>query len=223
MKDLTGQRFGRWTVIKYAGFENSNYRWLCKCDCGNEKTVSQSSLKQGTSLSCGCLARELAKEKVKHGLCRVGKESKLYWVYNSMIQRCNNPKDTAYKYYGGRGIKVCDEWANNRTSFFEWAYKNGYTEGLTIDRINTNGNYEPSNCRWSDRYVQLNNTRRNHYLTLNGRTLTVKQWCVEYNIDPKLVYWRVKQGKTFEEAITTPVRKIKKKGEFDERVCTKCG
>lgn len=216
MKDLTGERFGRWTVIRYTGFINSNYRWLCKCDCGNEKVVAQSSLLQGNSMSCGCLAKEIAQTKIKHGLCRVGKENKLYWVYNSMIQRCNNTKDSAYKHYGGRGIKVCDEWFNDRTSFFEWAYKNGYSEGLTIDRINTNGNYEPSNCRWSNRYVQLNNTRRNHYLTINEKTLTVKQWCVEYNIDPKLVYWRVKQGKTFEEAITTPVRKIERKGELNE-------
>ena len=219
MNDLTGRKFGRWTVLDFSDFHKSNYYWLCKCECGKEKIVAQSSLLSGNSKSCGCLARELAQDKAKHGMCRVGKEKRLYWTYNSMIQRCENPNNKTYKHYGARGIRVCDEW-HDRQAFFEWAYSHGYKECLSIDRIDTNGNYEPSNCRWVDKYVQLNNTRRNHYLTMNGKTLTIKQWCRELNIDYKLVYWRVKQGKTFEEALTTPVRKIRKKGEREnERLC----
>ena len=219
MKDLTGQKFGRWTVVRFLDFHNSNYYWLCKCECGKEKSVARSSLLSGKSKSCGCLARELAHKQTIHGMCRVGKEKRLYWTLNAMIQRCENPNDRAYKYYGARGIKVCEEW-HDKKKFFDWAYSNGYKEELSIDRIDNNGDYEPSNCRWVDKYVQLNNTRRNHYLTMNGKTLTIKQWSDELNIDYKLVYWRVKQGKTFEEALTIPVRKIKRKGEkTNERLC----
>lgn len=215
MEDLTGKKYGRWTVIKYVGFVNSNYRWLCRCDCGTEKIVSSNTFRSGKSVSCGCYARELASSKAKHSCCVNYQTKKIYNVWNSMIQRCVNPNNKAYKHYGKRGIKVCDEWRTSK-NFVDWAYANGYKEGLTIDRIDTNGNYEPNNCRWVDMLTQANNTNRNHILTIGNETHTIAEWARLKGINVASIYWRVKQGMSFEEAVTKPVRK----GNYGRRICT---
>lgn len=215
MEDLTGRRFGRWEVLNYEGFWNNNYRYKVRCKCGTEKVVAINSLKSGKSVSCGCYAKELASSKSKHGCCKNNQMSRLYQIWHSMIQRCCNPNDKAYKHYGGRGITVCEEWKDSK-NFVDWANSHGYADNLTIDRIDTNGNYEPSNCRWADWKTQANNTRRNHYVTIEGVTHTVKEWAGIYNQNVANIYWRVKQGMSFEEAITKPVRK----GNYGKRVCT---
>ena len=130
-------------------------RWECKCDCGNVTIVRHGDLRSGRTASCGCYNYEKKAVVKTHGYSR----TKLYHVYTKMKGRCNNPKDKKYAYYGGRGIKVCEQWQENPQVFIQWALNNGYKEGLSIDRIDVNGNYEPDNCRWTDAETQCLNQR----------------------------------------------------------------
>lgn len=169
--DITGNRFGRLVAIRFDCSEKNKCgrkvrKWLCKCDCGNFKSVRIGDLRDGKVRSCGCLAKEWAKvANLQYGLSN---KEKLYGVWQSLKKRCYNKHLKAYKYYGGRGIRVCEEWNNSYPAFREWAYKNGYQEitlpngnnKLTIDRINNDGNYEPSNCRWVDMATQNKNKRQ---------------------------------------------------------------
>lgn len=160
--DLTGQKFGRLTVVKQMPNNASNkVVWLCKCDCGNNAIVIGSRLHTGKTKSCGCLTREKTIERnTKHGynvthphLCN---------TRQNIVDRCTNPNNKTFNYYGGRGIKVCPEWLDKNTGvavFCDWALTNGYKEGLTIDRIDVNGDYTPDNCRWVSMAVQCTNRR----------------------------------------------------------------
>lgn len=156
-EDLTGMVFGRLTVIRYIG----ESKWLCNCSCGNSVEADTHRLKSGSIRSCGCLHREVArKSATKHG----DSKTRLYVIWRGMKQRCFNENNPSYKFYGARGITVCDEWASSYQTFKEWALTNGYSNDLTIDRIDCNGNYCPNNCRWVDWEVQFKNRRPTHYI-----------------------------------------------------------
>lgn len=163
-ENLIGYRFSRLIVVEYAGRTKTNRMclWRCKCDCGNEIIVRTSSLRDGSTRSCGCLQRERVIEAATtHGLSGGRKGTpRLYRIWRNIKQRCLNPKATKYHNYGGRGIAVCAEWMDFKT-FYEWAMANGYRDDLTIDRKDVNGDYEPGNCRWATWQEQAVNRRKN--------------------------------------------------------------
>ena len=148
---VAGMRFGRLTALEYAPILDAKGRvkraaWKCKCDCGNETIVATSHLRSGHTQSCGCYGRESFKTvNITHGATH----TPLYRIWAAMKRRCYTPSVPAYKYYGAKGVRVCDEWRENYAAFAKWARENGYKEhaGLSIDRIDSNGNYEPQNCR----------------------------------------------------------------------------
>lgn len=182
-KDLTGKKFNRLTAVEVVGKDkHGNMLWLCKCDCGNATIIPTNKLTSNKTKSCGCLKKETAKPPVivKHGMSY----SRLYQVWKDMKGRCYRPTSTRYYTHGARGVKVCAEWQTFEP-FYKWALSNGYQENLTLDRINNDGNYEPSNCRWATMKTQANNRRTNHFLTYKGETHTLKEWAeiigINYN------------------------------------------
>ena len=279
--NMTGKRFGKWTVlcrdstITNENNPNGKVYWICKCDCGTLKSVNGSSLRRGTSKSCGCeSAKSLSNRNTKDltnkrigkltvlgrtpyvpghklswiCLCDCGKmvlyttsqlrtykscgclheesrqkhiseyhaihgnpKERLYHVWNNMRYRCFNKNHQDYPNYGGRGISVCDEWKGNYLSFREWAYKNGYDENAptgqcTLDRIDVNGNYEPSNCRWVDTKKQASNRRRCRFFVIDGEQRSLSDWCELYGASRNLVYSRVQNGWDIKRALTEPKR-----------------
>lgn len=191
-----GQQFGRLTVLERLPRNDGHTSWWkCRCSCGKEKDVRGTCLTQGFTKSCGCLRREGLQKHgyqmmYKHG----GYGTPLYKVWRGMIQRCRNKTNPSYHLYGERGIRVCDEWENDFASFREWAMANGYEEGLSIDRIDVNGNYEPSNCRWLTMREQQSNKRNNVYVTYNGETHTASEWARRVGTYPARICQRIKAG-----------------------------
>lgn len=195
LKDLTGQKFGRLIVIKRVGTtKGRNAIWLCKCECGNKVEVFGGNLTSNSTKSCGCLRQEQLKT---HGLSY----SNLYPIWIAMKDRCFNCNNKEYHCYGGRGITVCDEWKNNFKSFYNWANKNGYKDGLTIDRINNNKGYSSDNCKWSTMKEQANNKSTNNYITYNGETHTLTEWAEKLGIKERVLSNRINRLKwTIEKA-----------------------
>ena len=190
-KDLSGQKFGRLTVIRYYGRTKwKRALWECLCDCGNVVIARTDSLKDGAKQSCGCLnsenkSRECKERNTTHGMSK----TRLYRVWCDMRRRCNDIKTPEYKNYGARGIKVCKEWESDFLAFYKWSMANGYDENAkrfecTIDRIDVNGNYSPDNCRFVDIMVQASNKRNNRWITHNGETKTQSEWGRYYGKDP---------------------------------------
>lgn len=205
LKDLTNQKFGRLTVIcrceDYISPKGKTcVRWLCECDCGNKIKVTTNGLKKGTK-SCGCLKKETTtKKNLTHNLSK----TRVYHIWQDIKKRCNNINCQSFKRYGERGITICQEWLDDFKMFYNWAIENGYDDDLTIDRIDVNGNYEPSNCRWVNKIVQANNKRNNQYVIYNNEAHTIAEWAKIYNINYKLLFSRLKKGWDIEKALTMP-------------------
>lgn len=173
-KNLLGQRFGRLTVIAESSDRDHSrsMKWVCKCDCGNIKTVSAQALKKGLTVSCGCYNKEKQLNKDIHGHEKGGKKSPTYISWEKMLSRCYREADPAYRFYGARGIKVCDEWHAFKNFLKDMGER---PEGKTIDRIDSKGNYEPNNCRWLTPKEQANNMSRNVRFEYNGKKLTISE------------------------------------------------
>lgn len=198
-KDLTGQKFGRLIVLGFSHYIKAAAVWDCKCECGNTKKIRMRCLLSGDTKSCGCIGKFTTTTGFNN--------DRIYKCWNHMIDRCTNPKSDRYKNYGARGIKVCDEWANDYHTFREWAIKNGYSEKLSIDRIDVNGNYEPSNCKWSTEKEQMNNMTRNHFYEYNGKKQTIAQWAEEYGMTYRQLEQRLRTGWDIESALTRPIQR----------------
>lgn len=174
--DETGKRYGRLTVIHRAKSKNGRTVWMCKCDCGGITQVAGVNLRNGHTKSCGCIQKEKAsiqatERNIKHGMCG----TRLYKIWQHMIERCTNEECQTFPSYGGRGIVVCEEWLDF-IPFHKWAVSSGYNDTLTIDRIDVNGNYCPENCRWATIKEQQNNKRNTVYIEHEGVTHTMTEW-----------------------------------------------
>lgn len=184
-QDLTGKRFGKLTVLGRVGDVGKNTAWLCKCDCGEIKNILSYNLSSGKSKSCGCVrSAKLKKYATTHGESK----TRLYQIYKGMKQRCNNANNPAYDYYGGKGVSVCNEWSGDFVKFKEWAIVNGYKQGMSIDRINPNGDYCPANCRWVSLQKQQNNKLNSMFVTIDNERLTIAEWADKNKTNKQTLY-----------------------------------
>lgn len=195
--NLEGKKIGRWSVLAKSAERDSagSVKWMCECECGVKSLVSGTSLNTGTSVSCGCYQKEIAKSNTTHGLS----SSREYNSWCSMKARCTNPKNPGYKYYGGRGIKVCDRWVN---SFDNFLLDMGQRPSIkhTIDRHpDINGDYTPTNCRWGTKPEQSRGTRRNIHCKYNGKTMVLQDWAKKIGVPHNSMLYHVQKGTPFEE------------------------
>ena len=208
MVDLVGKKFERLTVVKFSHLDKRNARYWCvRCDCGEERKVRDGHMKSGATKSCGCLGREnldIARHKGKHGM----HNSPTYHTWESMKARCLNPNASNYYLYGERGVTICKQWLKFENFFADMKEK---PEGKTLDRKNTNGNYEPSNCRWATHKEQIRNRRCTKKITYEGNTKPIAEWAEITGIDYKILLSRFNGGLTAKETIETPVQGRRRK------------
>lgn len=214
MENLVGKKFGRLTVIERSDSKvlpsgGKVTMWLCRCECGNTKSVPAYNLKIGKTKSCGCLSAELSKKRaITHGATSNRKKERIYDIWRAMKERCYNPKNISYKNYGGRGICVCGEWLNDYSAFKSWALSSGYADDLSIDRIDYQKDYSPENCRWASRKQQNNNTRHNTTIFAFGRSKTLSQWSEKTGLSADVISARIKKlGWPPEDALSKPIRR----------------
>ncbi len=208
--DMTGKRIGHLIVLRRAShglYGRGHAAWVCKCDCGKKIVADGTLLRRGYYSSCGCMRRKRLHDiAYKHGMTN----TRLFKIWSCMKQRCYYPKYIDYCSYGGRGIKVCDEWKNSFQTFASWAISNGYNNALSIDRINVDGDYTPQNCRWATNIEQANNRRNNHYLTYHGERHSIAEWSRIKNISYDTLKSRIALGWSVEDAFERPVRKVRR-------------
>lgn len=202
--NIIGKRFGRLTVIELSHIDGYTRMFRCQCDCGKTIIVAKNNLTTGKQVSCGCLKAQRIGDmnRLPEGYLRLGK------IFHTMKYRCYDPKSNRYSRYGGRGIKICDEWLNDVDAFRSWAISNGYRDGLSIDRIDNDKGYCPENCRWVDRSEQLSNYSKNVMIEFNGKKMTLSQWSRELGIPKSTLHNRIRvHGWSIERALTEPVRR----------------
>ena len=200
--DITGQRFGKLTAIRFSHKKGRHPYWVFRCDCGTEKTIKKDHVVRGAIKSCGCLSGGISYGH--HGKYK----TRIYLIWRGMKRRCFNPKSKMFSYYGGRGITVCGAWKGAFLPFYKWAMENGYKDNLTIDRIDINGNYCPENCRWVTKQEQQYNKRNNILITYNGNTMCLNQWAEILGMNKSVLYYRIRQGGwSIDEAFTKPIQK----------------
>lgn len=209
MIDLTGKVFDKITVIglshKVRTGKCFKYLWKCKCECGKEFLRRGDSLRAKRGFkSCGCYRIEFSKKffnennpNKTHGLYK----TRIYKIYSKMKERCYNENYPEFHLYGGRGIKVCDHWMNDFMNFYNWANENSYSDDKSIDRIDTNSDYTPENCRWADVYTQANNKRNNVILTHEGKTMTLANWARHLGLPYTTLANRKRRGKSVEDIL----------------------
>ena len=198
--DIAGQKFGLLTAVEKNGTKSGYTAWRCSCECGNEVTVAGKALRNGNTKSCGCMAKsaliERNKASAKHGMSN----SAAFTVWTNMKERCLNPNHKSFNRYGGRGIKICDRWLE---SFENFLTDMGHPlPGLSIDRIEVSGNYEPGNCRWATAEEQSNNRENNRTVEYDGRTQTIAQWAREIGMSRQALRHRLESCWSIEEAMT---------------------
>ena len=216
-KDLTGKKFNKLLVLyKTKKDKNGHYYWKCKCDCGNEKEILGTHLLQGTIKSCGCYNSEQVSKRAKTK--QIIPNKRIRHIWELMKSRCYNNKNISFKNYGDRGIKICDEWLDKKNgliNFYNWSMENGYREDLSIDRIDIDGNYEPSNCRWVSWKKQCNNKRNNIKIKYNGESENVCYFIQKYSLNKFAIYSRLRKGWSIKDAIEKPINEKKSNtGEF---------
>lgn len=207
--NLHGQRFGRWFVLtEDPNRLNGRTSWLCRCDCGTERSVATIQLTSGLSKSCGCLRREMGvargRASKKHGEGTNGKETVEYRTWSNMMSRCRNPNHKMYRHYGARGITVCARWHSFENFLADMGRRPDKYHSL--DRINNDGNYEPGNVRWATSEQQNNNTRHNRRLEIDGSVKTLSEWCREAGISAVSFRRRKREGMTDKDALFSPIR-----------------
>ena len=213
---MSGKRINRIIVLKrtddYVTPKGQHKtRWLCKCDCGNEFITTATNLRSGQVSSCGCYRDELRRENGKKNAKHHGYGTRLYRIYRGMWQRCYDKNVKQYSRYGGRGIKICEEWLGEKgfENFRQWALKNGYSDNLSIDRIDNDKGYSKDNCRWCTNKEQMNNRRVNVCLTLNGETHTMAEWSDITGINVATIKSRYRAGWSDEDILTKEIDKRK--------------
>lgn len=210
-RSVLGRKFNRLTVIAEYSKNGRVYRH-CLCDCGKYVDTTLDKLESGHTKSCGCIKKGI---NSKHGFS----DTRLYRIYRKMLRRCYVPEEPAYKYYGAKGIKICDEWLKDRSAFLKWSIENGYSDRLTIDRINVYGNYEPNNCRWATKKEQALNRSNNVIYEYNGVKQTEIEWAAEYGINRTTLSNRIKRGWSVEKALTEPIKE-NKRNKLAKRIST---
>lgn len=207
-----GERYTKLVVVKEVGMTKARERRiLCKCDCGNLKIADFKNLRKGRIKSCGCLKKGPAKSAIP--------KDRLHKIWGNVIQRCENPKNDKFNRYGGRGIKIYPEWRFSYLAFREWALNNGYSDNLTIDRIDVNGDYEPTNCRWTTIKVQANNKRNNVLITYNGETHTISEWSDITGIRYSNIQTRFRKGLPLEQVFFNGDLRLRQTVQVDDRSC----
>jgi hypothetical protein len=209
--DLTGRRFSRLVALGpveriYVVPRGTAVKWLCKCDCGKETIVFAQCLRNKNTKSCGCLNEEKRRARLDAQLTHGLSGSPEFWVWNAAKRRCHSPRDKSYKNYGARGIKMCKRWRDDFGAFIEDMGRRP-SDAHTLERLDNNKGYEPSNCAWRTVLVQANNKRNNRRLTAFGRTQTLPQWAREIGIPASALSARLERGWTIEKAITEPSQK----------------
>lgn len=199
-----GDVYNRFTIICEVEKQGGKRMFKCRCRCGNEKNVRLGNLTKGISKSCGCLCKEII---TTHGLCG----TRIHDTWRGIMKRCNNPNEKSYKYYGGRGIRVCKRWYNISNFYKDMGQPD---KGESIERIDNNGNYEPSNCKWATIIEQANNKRNNRLITIDGKTNSMAQWCRELGRKYGTVQGRIYIGWTEERALTTPTTVMDSNGNI---------